>query len=101
MAFLDLKENSMTNSLSYLPVTAFVNYSPKWRFRKLSTRAGTLHSQAFIKPIEDTTIYKNSTDAPCVCKNFEIKISEIQMASLDYNLEKKGNKNRFVPSRLQ
>jgi hypothetical protein len=46
-------------------------------------------AQAFIKPLEDTTMYKNGTDAPCVCKNFEIKISEMQMALLDYNIATK------------
>jgi len=46
-------------------------------------------TQAFIKPLEDTEVYKNGTDDPCVCKNFEIKISEIQMALLDYNIAKK------------
>lgn len=46
-------------------------------------------AQTFIKPLEDTEIYKDGTDDPCVCKNFEIKISEIQMALLDYNIAKK------------
>lgn len=49
-------------------------------------------AQAFIKPLEDTARYKDCTDDPCVCENFEIKISEIQMALLDYNIEKKAIK---------
>jgi hypothetical protein len=42
-------------------------------------------AQAFIKPLENPTIYKDGTDKPCWCRNFEIKISEIQMTLLDYN----------------
>jgi hypothetical protein len=45
--------------------------------------------QAFIKPIEDTSMYRDGSDAPCPCKNFEIKISEVQMALLDYNIATK------------
>jgi len=37
-------------------------------------------AQAFIKPLEDTTKYKNGTDKPCDCGNYEIKINEIQIA---------------------
>ena len=46
-------------------------------------------AEAFLKPLEVTTVYREGTDDPCVCKNFEIKISEIQMALLDYNIAKK------------
>lgn len=45
--------------------------------------------QAFIKPIEDTSSYKDGTDEPCVCKNFEIKISELKIALLDYDIATK------------
>lgn len=45
--------------------------------------------QAFIKPLEDITMYKEGTDEPCECKNFKIKISELQMALLDYNIATK------------
>jgi hypothetical protein len=45
--------------------------------------------QAFIKPSEDITMYKEGTDEPCECKNFKIKISEFQMALLDYNIATK------------
>ncbi len=58
----------------------------------LENQAPTLEhftAQAFIKPLEDTAIYKDGTDDPCVCKNFEMKISEIQMALLDYNIATK------------
>ena len=61
----------------------------------LENQAPTLEhftAQAFIKPLEDTTMYKDGTDDPCECNNFEIKISEIQMALLDYNIEKKALK---------
>lgn len=58
----------------------------------LENHAPTLEhftAQAFIKPLEDTTMYKDGTDEPCDCKNFEIKISEIQMALADYNIATK------------
>jgi hypothetical protein len=58
----------------------------------LENQAPTLEhftAQAFIKPIVDTASYRDGTDDPCVCKNFEIKISELQMALLDYNIETK------------
>lgn len=41
--------------------------------------------QAFIKPFTDTTPYKNGTDLPCIYKTCEIKISELQLALLDYD----------------
>jgi hypothetical protein len=67
----------------------------------LENQAPTLEhftAQAFIKPLEDTTMYKDGTDDPCECKNFEIKISEIQMALLDYNIAKKEIKiDLFLP----
>jgi len=46
-------------------------------------------AQAFIKPLEDVTKYLNGTDEPCNCGNYEIKISELQMALLDYNIATK------------
>lgn len=46
-------------------------------------------AEAFLKPLEDTAVYKEGTDDPCIFKNFEIKISQIQMALLDYNIAKK------------
>ena len=46
-------------------------------------------AQAFIKPLEDLTKYKNGTDEPCNCGNYEIKISELQMTLLDYNIATK------------
>jgi hypothetical protein len=55
-------------------------------------------AKAFIKPFEDTLVYKNGTDDSCLCTNFEIKISEIQMALLDYNIAKKEIKiDLFLP----
>jgi hypothetical protein len=55
-------------------------------------------AQAFIKPLEDSSMYRDGTDAPCVCQNFEIKISEVQMALLDYNVTTKKIKiNIYLP----
>lgn len=41
--------------------------------------------QAFIKPFSDTTPFKNGTDLPSIYKTCEIKISELQLALLDYD----------------
>lgn len=46
-------------------------------------------AQAFIKPLEDTTSYKDGTDDPWSFKNFEIKISELRIALTDYNIATK------------
>ena len=55
-------------------------------------------AQAFIKPLEDTTSYLEGTDEPCICKNFEIKISELQIALLDYDIATKKIKiDLFLP----
>lgn len=45
--------------------------------------------QAFIKPFIDTTPFKNGTDLPCIYKTCEIKISELQLALLDYDSDTK------------
>jgi hypothetical protein len=67
----------------------------------LENQAPTLEhftAQAFIKPLEDTTRYKDGTDDPCECNNFEIKISEIQIALLDYNIATKKLKiDMYLP----
>ena len=55
-------------------------------------------AQAFIKPLQNTAKYINGTDEPCSCKNYQIKISEIQMALLDYNIATKHIKiNLYIP----
>jgi hypothetical protein len=55
-------------------------------------------AQAFIKPLEEITKYNDGTDEPCICKNYQIKISEIQIALLDYNIESKHLKiNIYLP----
>lgn len=41
--------------------------------------------QAFIKPFEYSEKYKNGTDAPTFLANYNLKISEIKIALLDYN----------------
>lgn len=54
--------------------------------------------QAFIKPFTDTTPYKNGTDLPCIYKTCAIKISELQIALLDYHIETKQIKiNIYLP----
>jgi hypothetical protein len=46
-------------------------------------------AQAFVKPLEDTKKCLNGTDEPFIGGNYEIKISEIQMALIDYNVATK------------
>jgi hypothetical protein len=56
-------------------------------------------AQAFIKPLLEITKYKNGTDKPCIYKNYQIKISEIQRALLEYNIETKQLKiNTYLPN---
>lgn len=77
-------------------------------YRKLFTKIIALENQApaleqftvqaFIKPLEDVTKYKNGTDEPRNCGNYEIKISELQMALLDYNIATKQIKiDMYLP----
>jgi hypothetical protein len=55
-------------------------------------------AQAFIKPFTDVSKYKNSTDNPLEFAEYEIKISEIQMALEDYDIAKKQLKiNIYLP----
>ena len=58
-------------------MTALENQAPKLKH---------FTAQAFIKPLEDTTRYKDGTDEPYNCNNYEIKVSEIQIALADYNI---------------
>ena len=56
-------------------------------------------AQAFIKPLENPAMYKDGSDKPCWCRNFEIKISEIQVTLLDYNIATKQLKiNLHLPN---
>jgi hypothetical protein len=54
--------------------------------------------QAFIKPFENREEYKNGSDKPVCFENYEIKISEIQIALSDYNVATKQLKiNLYLP----
>lgn len=56
-------------------------------------------AQAFIKPFTDNTPYIEGTDLPCKYGSCEIKISELQVALLDYNSNTKKLKIRvFLPN---
>ena len=56
-------------------------------------------AQAFVKPLEDTSMYKNGTDEPCLCKNYQIKISELRIALQDYNITTKQIKiDLYLPN---
>jgi hypothetical protein len=55
--------------------------------------------QAFIKPIQNTTPYKEGTDAAFIYDNYEIKISQLQMALIDYNSNAKQLKIKlYIPN---
>jgi hypothetical protein len=55
-------------------------------------------AQAFIKPLDALEKYKDGTDEPFVCDNYEIKLSDIQIALLDYNVTTKHIKiNLYLP----
>lgn len=45
--------------------------------------------QAFIKPFENIEKYKNGTDDPTFYVNYSLKISDIQLALADYNVDTK------------
>ena len=67
----------------------------------LETQAPPLEhftAQAFIKPLENTEEYKHGCDKPVIFENYEIKISEIQIALSDYNIATKQLKiNLYLP----
>ncbi|MBC7847740.1 MAG: hypothetical protein H7Y10_14770 [Flavobacterium sp.] len=55
--------------------------------------------QAFIKPLKEVSKYRNGIDKPFIFGNYEIKISELQLALLDYNVATKKIKlDLFVPN---
>ena len=82
----------------------FTGYGYRKLFAKiiaLENQAPTMQhftAQAFIKPLEDTTMYKNGTDEPCNCGLYDIKISDIQIALADYNIPTKQLKiDMYLP----
>lgn len=55
--------------------------------------------QAFIKPIQDKTLYLTGKDEPYIFKKYKIKISQLYMALVDYNITTKQLKiNLYIPS---
>lgn len=77
-------------------------------YRKLFPKIMALENQApqlklftvegFIKPFENVEKYKNGTDAPMNYGSYKLKISELQMALLDYNVATKQIKiNIYLP----
>ncbi|NDP28247.1 MAG: hypothetical protein GZ087_12595 [Flavobacterium sp.] len=55
--------------------------------------------QAFIKPIQDLTPYLLGTDEPYVFDHYQIKISQLYMTIVDYNITTKHLKiNLYVPA---
>ena len=55
--------------------------------------------QAFIKPIQDKTPYLTGKDEPYIFKKYKIKISQLYLALVDYNITTKQLKiNLYVPA---
>lgn len=55
--------------------------------------------QAFIKPIQDKTPYWEGNDKPYIFQNCKIKISQLYMTLVDYNITTKQLKiNLYVPA---
>ncbi len=55
--------------------------------------------QAFIKPIQDKTPYLSGYDEPYIFDKYEIKISQIYMALVDYNITTKQLKIKlYIPN---
>lgn len=56
-------------------------------------------SQAFIKPMKDITIYQDETDQPRIYENYEIRISQLQMTLIDYDIRTKQLKIKvYLPN---
>ena len=77
--------------------TSYGNYKLFPKMVALENQAPTLNhftAQAFIKPMTDTS----KINQPFNFKNYQIKISDIQMALSDYNIETKQLKiNIYLP----
>lgn len=55
--------------------------------------------QAFIKPIQNRTPYQEGTDKPYIFNKYKIKISQLYMSLVDYNITTKQLKiNLFIPA---
>ena len=96
-----IKVPQTTNDKFTIIFTSYGHYKLFTKLIALENQAPPLKhftAQAFIKPLEEITPYTNGTDEPCMCKNYQIKISEIQMELLDYNIETKQLKiNIYLP----
>ncbi len=108
------KFNNISKRISF-EITKPANNRDKYRivftaygYRKLFPKIMALENQAppleyftvqaFIKPFENTEEYKNGSDRPVIFENYEIKISEIQLALADYNIATKQLKiNLYLP----
>ena len=68
---------------------ALENQAPQLRF---------FIPQAFVKPIQDKTLYLTGNDEPYIFKNLKIKISQLYMSLVDYNISSKQLKiNIYIP----
>ncbi len=55
-------------------------------------------AQAFLKPLDELEKYKDGTDEPFFSDGYDIKISDLQIALLDYNVTTKHLKiNLYLP----
>lgn len=97
-----LIDDSISNQDKYTIIFTAAGYGKLFpKIIALENQAPSLvnfTAQAFIKPIEDNTKYKNATDDPCSFGNYSLKISELQIALLDYHIETKQIKiNIYLP----
>jgi hypothetical protein len=68
---------------------ALENQAPQLRF---------FIPQAFVKPIHDKSLYLTGNDEPYIFKNIKIKISQLYMSLVDYNISSKQLKiNIYIP----
>lgn len=88
-----LIDDSISNQDKYTIIFTAAGYSKLFpKLIALEKQAPSLKyftPQAFIKPFTDTAPYKDGTDLPCIYKTCEIKISELQVALLDYDSDTK------------
>jgi hypothetical protein len=113
-ALFDKKLSSISKRIGYMIVCP-INDPTHYQFvftcggyRKLFAKILALEDQApklehfsaeaFIKPMGATAVYKNGTDSPLPFDEYEIKISDMQMALEDYDIASKRLKiNIYIP----
>lgn len=71
---------------------------PERKNRELPNAKQKVIPEAFIKPMKDMKNYQEKTDLPRIWVNYEIRISDLQMTLIDYNIKTKQLKIKiFMP----